>query len=691
MKFAEHLGTHLTPEWRSQYIRYDDMKEIFYAAEKAAPISADADEDAYLKHMFYMEYDEKFFAFCEKELAKINAFFSEKLAEAIRRLMILKSELQKVHEAQERKSIERKSRRQSFASESALDKNEGSSGREESNGLFRRVQFQRDVVEKDEIQIRKLNKLKIRKLKDMKFAFSEFYLSLVLLQKYQLLNFTGFRKILKKHDKIFITDRGAEWREKYVDTSKFHISNEVNRLITEVENIYINQLEDGDRAKAMKRLRVPPLEEKQNPICLFRVGFYAGIVMVGIPLLILVAIFVERHEEIRSALIIYRGCFVLILMLLLIGLNTYGWRKAGVNHVLIFEIDPRHHLTQTQLCELSLLLMIGWMGSLLLFLWSDRLNLQRDIHPLAFIILMILFLINPIHIFYRKSRYWLLNIIKRIFAAPFYPVKFADFWLADQMNSLVSVFVDFQFFVCFYSIEVSWLSSSSSSTGKCSGIVYGIKSIFQCLPAWFRFAQCLRRYYDTKQAFPHLVNAGKYSTTFLVILMSSILTETSKDSDHSRRNAALYLLIIARIVSSIYTYTWDVKMDWGLLDTNQKDNTFLREQIVYEYKSYYYISIVGDLILRFSWISQMPFYFLSYNYMNKDVLDTILILLEVTRRFVWNFFRLENEHLNNCGMFRAVRDISIMPIKEGEDINFEDEHDNEQAAPNPPSSTEMDV
>ena len=33
------------------------------------------------------------------------------------------------------------------------------------------------------------------------------------------------------------------------------------------------------------------------------------------------------------------------------------------------------------------------------------------------------------------------------------------------------------------------------------------------------------------------------------------------------------------------------------------------------------------------------------------------------RRFMWNFFRLENEHLNNCGQFRAVRDISISPIQ----------------------------
>ena len=40
------------------------------------------------------------------------------------------------------------------------------------------------------------------KIADLKLAFSEFYLSLILLQNYQNLNFTGFRKILKKHDKV---------------------------------------------------------------------------------------------------------------------------------------------------------------------------------------------------------------------------------------------------------------------------------------------------------------------------------------------------------------------------------------------------------------------------------------------------------------------------------------------------------
>ena len=45
--------------------------------------------------------------------------------------------------------------------------------------------------------------------------------------------------------------------------------------------------------------------------------------------------------------------------------------------------------------------------------------------------------------------------------------------------------------------------------------------ILGILPAWFRFAQCLRRYRDTREAFPHLVNAGKYSTTMFAALFVS--------------------------------------------------------------------------------------------------------------------------------------------------------------------------
>lgn len=44
----------------------------------------------------------------------------------------------------------------------------------------------------------------------------------------------------------------------------------------------------------------------------------------------------------------------------------------------------------------------------------------------------------------------------RVFTAPFHRVEFADFWLADQLNSLVIVLSDLEYLVCYYSMELKW-------------------------------------------------------------------------------------------------------------------------------------------------------------------------------------------------------------------------------------------
>lgn len=44
----------------------------------------------------------------------------------------------------------------------------------------------------------------------------------------------------------------------------------------EIETLFTNALESGDRTKAMQRLRVPPLEERQPHIVTFRVGMLVG-------------------------------------------------------------------------------------------------------------------------------------------------------------------------------------------------------------------------------------------------------------------------------------------------------------------------------------------------------------------------------------------------------------------------------
>jgi xenotropic and polytropic retrovirus receptor 1 len=95
------------------------------------------------------------------------------------------------------------------------------------------------------------------------------------------------------------------------------------------------------------------------------------------------------------------------------------------------------------------------------------------------------------------------------------------------------------------------------------------------------------------------------------------------------------------------------------------NSTFINFFLVFIQQWFYYIAIVEDLIGRFMWTLSMSL--IEMGYIDSDLIFSILAPLEVFRRFVWNYFRLENEHLNNCGNFRAVRDISVAPISGSSD------------------------
>ncbi|KAL3284885.1 hypothetical protein HHI36_019021 [Cryptolaemus montrouzieri] len=616
MKFAEHLSAHITPEWRKQYINYEEMKAMLYMVVENAPSQESVEPEIIKRH--FANFDEQFFLYCDKELKKINTFYSEKLAEATRKFATLQAEL-KV----------------------ALS----------------------DITHRKRKEPIPKKQIPARKMQELKFAFSEFYLSLILLQNYQTLNHTGFRKILKKHDKLLNNDLGLKWREEHVETSHFYINKDIDKLINDTEASVTNELEAGDRQKAMKRLRVPPLGEQQSPWTTFKVGLFSGSFIVLLIAVVLSAIFHEGgSDNLKIAFRLYRGPLLFIEFLFLIGVNIYGWRSSGVNHVLIFELDPRNHLSEQHLMELASILGVIWALSVLSFLYSASLSIPPYVNPLALTVIMILFLINPLKVFRHEARFWLLRITGRIICAPFFAVNFADFWLADQMNSFVNALLDFQFLTCFYYTNGNWLEAGDN-TAQCMENNFVVRPIINCLPAWFRFAQCLRRYHDSKEAFPHLVNAGKYSTTFFVVLFSTLKSVYTNEY----HNTFVIAWFIAQIISSTYAYAWDIRMDWGLLDTwSRGDNRFLREEIVYSSARFYYFAIIEDFVLRFLW---MPSFFITEsNLVGSDLMTSILSPLEVFRRFIWNFFRLENEHLNNCGKFRAVRDISVAPIESSDQV-----------------------
>lgn len=75
---------------------------------------------------------------------------------------------------------------------------------------------------------------------------------------------------------LLSNDSGVKWREEHVETSHICTNKDIDQLITDTEATVTNELEGGDRQKAMKRLRVPPLGEQQSPWTTFKVGLFSG-------------------------------------------------------------------------------------------------------------------------------------------------------------------------------------------------------------------------------------------------------------------------------------------------------------------------------------------------------------------------------------------------------------------------------
>lgn len=282
------------------------MKDLLYAALDTLPNNDQFVVDTVYRR-YVEEFDETFFEYASKELTKINSFFNEKLAEAIRKFNDLKNELNTImpsnHEEAFNKHI--MERASSLSVHTPNNNNYGTSptttngsavSPSDHHGSTSRLRLQVTDPSKKALHPshNKVTSKQMKKIKDLKLAFSEFYLNCILVQNYQTLNFTGFRKIMKKHDKLLNTSSGNQWREKNVDSARFYTCKEVNSLIEEVENLFTNVLEEGNRSKAMKRLRVPPLNAHQSLWTTYRVGLFSGAFLILISIVMVVSKFENR-------------------------------------------------------------------------------------------------------------------------------------------------------------------------------------------------------------------------------------------------------------------------------------------------------------------------------------------------------------------------------------------------------------
>ncbi|KAF9576416.1 hypothetical protein EC968_008711 [Mortierella alpina] len=506
----------------------------------------------------------------------------------------------------------------------------------------------------------------------IKAALYEFYRSLEMVKNYKVLNHTGFAKILKKFDKTAGWKASKPYLNQRLKPAYFMNSTVVQDLIKETEDVFIDAFEKGHRRRGMAKLRIPDSKNHTHHLTSTRIGLYMGL---AAPLLVqaLQAAFSdETPTEIPywdGLLLVYGGLFLTILFACLFGINMYVWAKSRINYKFIFEFDPRDNLDFHEYFELPIFLML--LLALAVYLdFGSKLtaHVATAYWPLILMALSALILFCPLPIAHFTARRWFLSSIGRIIASGYYRVEFRDFFLADEMNSLSYSIEQFEFAMCAYSQQ--W----SDPLNACPTSHMWITPFITGLPAWFRFLQCLRRYRDTLEWFPHLLNAGKYSAS----LLNLFVYFSFRHYGGPQLKAAW---IAVSLFTSVYTFAWDIYMDWGLfrfgsLKGGGKGHPFLRQELVYSRTWVYYMAIILDFVGRFSWLARL----IPMN-VNVYLLSFSLAFIEVLRRWQWNFFRLENEHLNNCGQFRAIKDIPLpfhIRVEGESDEDEEEDHDEDE-------------
>lgn len=276
--------------------------------------------------------------------------------------------------------------------------------------------------------------------------------------------------------------------------------------------------------------------------------------------------------------------------------------------------------------------------------------------------ILVLFTVRHL-IFPWKTRSVMWKKIWEVVSAPMTSVTFFHTYIGDVLTSMVKVFQDIAWtlgFILSGDFLVPEEDTTSAVRAWQSSFWYKnvLIPLICLLPLWFRFNQCLRRYLDTRKRFPNLANAFKYAMSQTVTLFGAFhplyldwYNEGNKEGAPRGINLFQIFWMALFIASSLYSFTWDVYMDWGL---GRPKYGYLGPRLMFPQRWWYYGVMAADLVLRFLWVQSLIPPQSGASFELPQYLTAATMSLELLRRTVWAFFRLENEHRSNTDHYRRV-------------------------------------
>ena len=381
----------------------------------------------------------------------------------------------------------------------------------------------------------------------------------VLLSLQESLNssFASLDELVALHDDSTLTHEGQSYLQSKESTKRefeHRISACLGKIESELQVLQLKNEAHPDSFEAFHMVGKKITQQvKKTPISRFTyLSFLLFLVICGV----MSYMYFSFHNPWVIYLRLLRSPLLIVFYLYLYGVNMKVWANTGINYVSIFDYFHKGIPTPKFVNKIARIFTVYFTLLIVLLLFVSPFSSDIPVKVIALVMWLSLlgFLINPMNVYLRRGRFSFITVIVRILLAPFIFVYFGDFWFADQLNSTVALLLDLQYLGC-YLISDPWIvGTEMHDDNVCTQSANGIRPVISCLPALWRLFQCLRCFYDTREV-RHLINAGKYSTTFPVVVFATLFAVKVKPGfslAHLDLNDVGWI-IICWLLSTLYT------------------------------------------------------------------------------------------------------------------------------------------
>lgn len=264
---------------------------------------------------------------------------------------------------------------------------------------------------------------------------------------------------------------------------------------------------------------------------------------------------------------------------------------------------------------------------------------------------LIIFLINisplcqlvVIFVLLFHESYILKTCLKRIFkfgGIEPKPLRINYILISDTFTSFSKPLIDFSLYLSRFLFDP--FDSNCILTRNQTMITMNLDLLIGATPILIRILQCIKEWRsstNSRSSKVAIFNTLKYFSYFPIIMCTVI----ARIYDNNIVGDKIYWFML---FNGMYTFWWDITMDWKLCFLNftsrgMKQNTILRTEKLFK-PWHYYMAILADFILRFIWLWEL---LSGVSILTGEINLFLQQCLELFRRWIWIFFKLEAEYI----------------------------------------------